>query len=176
MLLFTSPGARLQLLRSHSVSGRRLRLDASSLSVGVTLLSAPSARHFSVTGSTGNLTASGITFANGRVSSTSGDAGGGSVLFSGGANGLFSNCVFRNNSATSTATAQGGAVHGVGAGQLVFRSCQWQGNTVVASGTARGGALHAEGNGTELIISTSTFTANQASVRPRTLQSVVHFS
>lgn len=168
MLLFTSPGARLQLLRSHSVTSRRLRLDASSLTVGVTLLSAPSTRHFSVTGSSGNLTASGITFANGRVSSISGDAGGGSVLFSDGANGMFSNCAFRNNSATSTATAQGGAVHGVGAGQLVFRSCLWQGNTVVGSGTARGGALHTEGNGTQLVISSSTFTANQALVRPHT--------
>lgn len=168
VLTFTSPGARLPLLRSHAVVGHRLRLDASSLSAGVTLLAPPASRHFSITGGNGNLTASAITFANGRVASTSGDVGGGALLFSDGAHGMFANCVFRNNTATSTATAQGGAVHSLSAGQLTFRSCAWRGNAAVASVTARGGAMHAEGNGTRLSISASSFTSNQVLVSRET--------
>lgn len=141
VITFTSANARLQLSTSYTLTGRKVVLDASGLSSGVTLLAAPASRHFRVTGSTANLTAKAITFQNGRINMTSGNARGGSLFVELGGSGYLEDCVFRNNSVTSSSLAEGGAIYASGSGAIVLRRSVLLDNVVTAAVQGNGGAV-----------------------------------
>lgn len=154
VITFTSANARLQLSTSYTFTSRKILLDASGLSTGVTLLAAPASRHFQVTGNSANFTAKAITFQNGRQNFTTAFALGGSMTIELGASGLFEDCVFRNNSASSQRLARGGAVYAYRNANLLLRRCVVRDNFASSNVEAAGGALFlTEATGSILLIS-----------------------
>jgi hypothetical protein len=166
VLVFTSDAAVFRLSQEFIISNHKLTLDASGLSHGVALLPASNARHFSLSGSSANLTAKAVTFQNARVYSPTITVTGGSIVFGTQSHGWFEGCTWFNNTiATDASWALGGAIAG-SPGQLTFQSCTWRLN--IARGRhGNGGALHLSTPDatSRLVIQNSRFIGNVAQVR-----------
>lgn len=160
VITFTSANARLQLSTSYTFTSRKIVLDASGLSTGVTLLAAPASRHFYVTGNNANFTAKAITFQNGRLNYTTGNALGGSMAIEFGASGLFEDCVFQNNS-VSGRLARGGVLYAYRSANLVWRRCVVRDNFASSHVEAAGGAMFIVEATVPILLISSRFIKNR---------------
>jgi hypothetical protein len=120
VIRFTVAQASFKLSAAYTFTSCKLLLDASGLSGGVTLRAAPSERHITMSGASGNLTAKAVTFRDGdfNLTTPSSYAYGGSLRINNAAHGLFEDCTFINNTVHGVAGGGGGAISGSISGYL----------------------------------------------------------
>jgi hypothetical protein len=187
-ITFTANDASLRLAIPYSV-GSSIILDASTLSSGVSLLSAAGRRHFIIE-QNGNLTINKVsslstwylirhqcrsvratcvlqvTLRNGMIRNTGSGDNGGSVQVTNGVL-LAVSSRFVNNSVVcrgAGGSCGGGAIYATGsAASVTLRSSTLASNTVQSAYTSRGGAIYATGVGRGgVTLSQCTFSSNGA--------------